>query len=141
MISRLIPCDVYRIEAADPYSDVYDETVARNLREQNADARPAIAGPLPPVQQYDTVLLGSPIWNVRPPMILSTFLEGLDLRGTTVRPFVTYAVSGLGNAPREYARLAPTATLGDALAVQGEESSDAEPNVQRWLRSSGLLLD
>jgi hypothetical protein len=45
MISELIECDVHRIEPADPYSDDYDETVARNVREQNADARPAIVDP------------------------------------------------------------------------------------------------
>ncbi len=46
MIGERIDCDVYRIEAADPYSDDYEETVARNVREQDADARPAIANPL-----------------------------------------------------------------------------------------------
>jgi hypothetical protein len=38
--------DVHRIEAADPYSDDYDDTVARNVREQDADARPEIANPM-----------------------------------------------------------------------------------------------
>jgi flavodoxin len=83
MISRLLGCDTYRIEAAEPYSDDYEETVERNVQEQNADARPAIAKALPSIDQYDTVLLGSPIWNVRAPMIISTFSESLDF---TARP-------------------------------------------------------
>ena len=37
MIAELIDCDVYRIEASDPYPDGYDATVARNVAEQNAD--------------------------------------------------------------------------------------------------------
>lgn len=139
MISGLIDCDVYRIEAADPYSDNYDDTVARNVAEQDADARPEIAAPLPAVEQYDTVLLGSPIWNVRAPMIMSTFVEGVDLAGKTVLPFVTYAVSRLGNAPRDYAQLLPNSTLGDGLAVQGEEAGDAQADVEQWLRAAGLL--
>jgi hypothetical protein len=61
MIADLVPCDVYRIEAAEAYADNYDDTVARNVREQNSDARPAIANPLPRLDQYDVVLLGSPI--------------------------------------------------------------------------------
>jgi flavodoxin len=40
MISTLITCDVHRIEAADPYPDDYDATVARNVREQDGDTRP-----------------------------------------------------------------------------------------------------
>jgi hypothetical protein len=47
MISAQLDCDVHRIEAVDRYSADYDETVERNVREQDADARPAIADPLP----------------------------------------------------------------------------------------------
>jgi flavodoxin len=65
MVGDLIACDVYRIEAAEAYPTQYDENVVRNVREQNADARPAIANPLPSIGQYDVLLLGSPIWNVR----------------------------------------------------------------------------
>ena len=42
MISDRLDCDLHRIEAADPYPDSYDATVARNVREQNGNARPAI---------------------------------------------------------------------------------------------------
>jgi len=67
-----VDCDLHRIDAADAYSEDYDETVARNVREQDAGARPAIANPLSSIDGYDVVLLGSPIWNVRPPMIMHT---------------------------------------------------------------------
>jgi flavodoxin len=141
IISRLIPCDVYRIEAADPYSDDYDDTVARNVREQDADARPAIAQPLPALEQYEAVLLGSPIWNVRAPMIMSTFVEGVDLGGKTIWPFTTYAMSGLGTVVRDYGRSAPDATIGDGLAVQGEEVDGAAGAIEQWLRAAGLVAD
>ncbi|WP_207757719.1 flavodoxin [Nonomuraea cypriaca] len=52
--------------------------------------------PLASIDRYDTVLLGSPIWNVRAPLTMSTFTEGLDFRGKTVVPFTTHAMSGLG---------------------------------------------
>ena len=138
-ISRLVPIDVYEIEARDPYADGYDATVARNVREQHADARPAIANPLPDIRRYDTVLLGSGIWNVRPPMIMSTFLGDLDLDGKSLYPFVAYAVSGRGNTMRVYADLAPTATIGRGLAVLGETSKSSGPQVRAWLGEIGLL--
>jgi hypothetical protein len=37
---------VHRIKAADPYSEDYEDTVGRNVREQEPDARPRIANPL-----------------------------------------------------------------------------------------------
>ncbi|MDQ1059846.1 flavodoxin [Arthrobacter globiformis] len=86
MISGLIGCDVHRIEAAVPYPADYDATVARNVREQNEDSRPAIANPLPSIDHYDTVLLASGIWNIRAPMIMTTFTESHDFAGKTVYP-------------------------------------------------------
>ena len=139
MISRMIACDVHRIEAADRYPDGYDATVARNVREQEADARPAIVNPLTSIAPYDVVLLGSPIWNVRSPMIMSTFTEGLDFSGKTVLPFVTYAVSGLGTTARDYAASCHGARIGSGLAVRGEEVRAGGPAVEAWLRRTGLL--
>ncbi|WP_202872199.1 flavodoxin [Kribbella soli] len=138
MIADLIACDVYRIEATEPYSNKYDDTVARNVREQNADVRPAIAKQLPAIDQYDVVLLGSPIWNVRAPMIMSTFTEKLDFAGKTVHPFTTYAMSGLGTTERDYARSCPGATIAEGLAVRGEQVQQARPQVTDWLQRIGL---
>jgi flavodoxin len=139
-IGRLIGCGVHRIEAADPYPDDYDPTVERNVREQQADARPAIANPLASIDRYDTVLLGSPIWNVRAPMIMSTFAVSLDFAGKTIHPFTTHAMSGLGTTERDYAGSCPGATLGEGLAVRGEEAAVAGPAVEAWLRRIGLLI-
>jgi hypothetical protein len=52
---------VFRIEAVDPYSDRYDPTVQRNVREQDENARPGIVGLPKSIAAYDTILLGSPI--------------------------------------------------------------------------------
>jgi len=138
-IGALIDCDVYRIEAADPYPESYDETRDRNVREQEADARPAIGNPLDSLDRYQTVLLGSPIWNVRPPMIMSTFAESFDFTGKVIHPFVTYAVSGLGTTERSYAELLPTADFGEALAVQGETVGESDAAAEAWLRRIGLV--
>jgi flavodoxin len=133
MIRQLLACDVYRIEAADPYSDDYDATVERNVREQNDNARLGIANPRTSINDYDTLLVGSPIWNNRAPMIMSTFMESFDFSGKTLYPFVTYAVSGLGSTERDYVALAPRATIGDGLAVRGEEVQSAQSQAEEWL--------
>jgi flavodoxin len=138
LINSRITCDVHRIEAADRYSDSYDDTVARNVREQRADARPAVAGPLPDLTGYDVVLLGSPIWNVQPPMIMQTVAESLDFTGKTVLPVVTYAVSSLGRASEVYTAACRGATVGEGLAVRGEEVDQAGDAVAAWLRRVGL---
>lgn len=141
MIGDHIECDTHRIEAAAPYSDDYDATVARNVREQDADARPAIADPLASIDGYDVVLLAGPIWNVRAPVIMSTFAERYDFRGRTVHPVTTHAMSGLGTTERDYAASCRGATIGEGLAVRGEEVRKADADVRSWLRRVGLLRD
>lgn len=141
LIRDRIDCDVYRIEAANPYSDRYDPTVQRNVREQNSDARPGIANPVPDLAGYDTLLLGSPIWNVQPPMIMATFVEAVELQGKNLRPFVTHAGSGLGTTASFYRDRNTGARLGDGLAVRGEQvgGSDTGTQVDRWLQAAGLV--
>jgi flavodoxin len=134
MIRDQLDCDLHEIEAAEPYSADYDAAVARNVREQEADARPEIANPLTSIEDYDVVLLASPIWNVRPPMIMRTFAESHDFRGKTVYPVTTYAMSGLGTSEREYAEACSGADIGEGLAVQGEEVRDNEQAVTAWLQ-------
>ncbi|HEX8105768.1 MAG TPA: flavodoxin [Solirubrobacteraceae bacterium] len=133
-----LDCDLHRIEAAEPYADDYEETVARNVREQEADARPRIANPLDSIRDYETVLLASPIWNVRPPMIMATFIESQDFAGKTLLPLTTYAMSGLGSAPREYAQRCRGARIGQGLAVRGEEVRSADDDIEAWLAQAAL---
>lgn len=137
-ISDELGCDTYRIDAADPYPEEYDPTVARNSREQEDNARPGIAGDLPDLADYDTLILGSPIWGSQAPMIMQTFVESVDLADRTLFPFVTYAVSGLSGVDEDYAQALPATTVGEGLAIQGEESAEAAPAVREWLTSIGF---
>jgi flavodoxin len=131
--------DVHRLEAADPYPDDYDATVGRNVREQDTDARPDLANPLSSIDGYDIVLVGSPIWNVRPPMLMQTFAEAHDFTGKTVYPFVTHAMSGLGTAEADYTAACPGAEIGEGLAVQGETvRADGPTAAAAWLNRMDL---
>ena len=140
-ISARLDCDVHRIEPVDPYPTGYDETVERNVREQDADARPAIARPLASIDAYDTILLASPIWNVRAPMIMTTFAERYDFERKTVHPITTHAMSGLGTTLDDYGQTCKGARIGTGLAVRGEEARSAGADVDSWLRRTGLLDD
>jgi len=141
MITSRIDCDTYEIVPFDPYPRAYEPTVDRNVRELRADARPAIADPLPDVARYRHVLIGSPVWASQAPMIMSTFIEGVDLGGARVLPFVTFAVSGMSGVDEHYRSVLPTATVVDGLAIQGEKVDASSPDLDAWLRTNDLLND
>ena len=48
-------------------------------------------------------------------------------------------MSGLGTTERDYAGSCPGATLGEGLAVRGEEVREAAPAIESWLRRAMLL--
>jgi hypothetical protein len=72
-------------------------------------------------------------------MIMTTLTERLDLHGKTIIPFTTYAMSGPGTTERDYAASCPGATIGQGLAVRGEEADGADADVRAWLARLGLL--
>jgi flavodoxin len=139
MIRDALGCDVFEVQPVDPYSDRYDPTVRRNVREQEENARPGIVGLPTSIAGYDTILIGSPIWNVRAPRIMLTFAERFEFSGKTVYPFTTYAMSGLGHVVDEYTAACRGATIGEALAIRGEEAEVSRPAVESWLGRIGLL--
>jgi len=139
MVRDALRCDVFQIKAVDPYPHSYDATVQRNVREQNDDARPKIANLPASLGGYRTILIGSPVWNVRAPRIMLTFAERYDFAGKTIYPFTTYAMSGLGSVVDEYRAACRGAKLGEALAIRGEEAAGSRKAVDRWLRGIGLV--
>ena len=61
------------------------------LGERDNNERPAIANLPESIDQYDTILVGYPIWWHTAPMIIGTFLESYDLTGVEVYPFTQSA--------------------------------------------------
>ena len=92
--------DLFAIEPAQPYTAAdlnWNNAASRSSVEmKNPASRPAIARMVENMAQYDTVLVGFPIWWYQAPRIIETFLEAYDFSGKTVVPFATSGGSGLG---------------------------------------------
>ena len=136
--AEALQADIYEIQAKIPYTDedIRYYTDCRADREQNDPAaRPEIAGPLPDLSGYDTVLLGYPIWHGQAPKIIYTFLESFDLAGKTLVPFCTSASSPLGSSALNLHPLAP-----DAVWKEGKRFAigTARDEMEQWLTEIGL---
>ena len=97
--------DLFEIRPVTPYPG-YDECLDVAKAEKNNNARPAIDGQVENMADYDTIVIGYPIWWGVAPHIINSFLESYDLTGKTVIPFATSGGSGIGT-PENY--LAPSA--------------------------------
>ncbi len=91
--------DLFEIVPAQPYTAAdlnYNTDCRANAEQNDPGARPAIANAVEDMGQYDTVLIGYPIWWGRAPKIIHTFLETYDLSGKTVAAFCTSGSSPHG---------------------------------------------
>lgn len=86
-----------------------DKTSRSSLEMADKSSRPAIAGRVENMEQYDTVFVGFPIWWYIAPTIINTFLEQYDLAGKTVIPFFTSGGSGAGETLKYLKPSAPDA--------------------------------
>lgn len=137
-IAEALGADTYEIVPSTAYPTGYDECCDVAKQEQQADARPAIAHPLPDVSAYDTVFIGCPIWWGDEPMIVRTFTSGVDLSGKTVVPFTTHGGSRLGNVPNNLRTQIPSAKFLDGYAVAGVSVDGARDEVTAWASGLGI---
>lgn len=137
-IVEALGADEYEIVPKEAYPEGYDECCDVALEEQKNDARPEIANPLPDLAGYQTVFIGCPIWWGDEPMIVRTFIEGVDLADKTVVPFTTHGGSGLGSVPSNLQAALPDASFLDGYAVAGTAVDGARDEVVSWAK--GLAL-
>ena len=139
--AEILNADLYEIVPAEPYTaeDLdYGNSDSRTTREQNdPDARPAISGAVENMEQYDTVLLGYPIWHGQAPRIISTFLESYDFTGKTIVPFCTSGSCGIGSSASALESLTSGAQWLDGQRFSGSASRDA---VAQWVDGLGLKV-
>lgn len=83
--------DLLEIQPETPYPTDYNECGEVALAERDNNERPAIANLPESIDEYDTILIGYPIWWHTAPMIIGTFLESYDLTDKEVYPFTQSA--------------------------------------------------
>ncbi len=142
MIAEKTGADLFEIlPEEDHYPKTYKELTDVAKKEQNDKARPAYAGDLPDLSNYDTVFIGAPVWWGDWPMIMYTFFEkNADvLAGKTLVPFATHEGSGLSGFDRKLAAVCPKAAVAKGLAATGTECQKDRESVR--VKIDGWLAD
>ena len=93
-------------------------------------ARPEIGNAVPNMDDYDTVIIGFPIWWGVAPRIIETFLESYDFAGKTIVPFCTSGGSGVG---RSDTALHKNVTGGVKWEKGVQINRPNETEIKKWL--------
>lgn len=137
-IAKQTGADLMEIEPAVPYDsnrDHYNALARLAKNETDSNARPKIRNDIP-VEDYDTIFIGYPMWWYTFPMIIYTLFKQYDFSGKTIIPFNTHMGSGDGGTYETIRKLARKAKVLKGLPVEMQEAENgAEKAVRNWLGS------
>ena len=126
--------DLFEIAPQVPYTaadlDWMDAGSRSTVEMKDKKSRPAIAGQVQDMGQYETVFVGFPIWWYQAPRIIETFLESYDFTGKKVVPFATSGGSGLGKTEDILKAVCPASQWLPGKRLRSGESAGA---VQGWV--------
>ena len=127
-IAEAVGADLYEIRPEQPYTDAdldwMDKKSRSTIEMTNPDSRPEVAGPAVDVAQYDTILVGFPIWWGVEPRIVDTFLEGHDFSGKTLIPFATSGGSSIARAEKSVRAHCPDASWSAGQLVNSANAAE-----------------
>lgn len=102
-----------------------------SMEMSNKKIRPEITDTDAHIKEYDTIILGFPIWWYVAPTIVNTFLEKYDFSGKKIVLFATSGGSGFGNTVKELKPSAPGAEI-----VEGKLLNRAnKQEIEKWVKS------
>lgn len=130
MLAETLNADLYEIAPKTPYTnadlDWRDANSRSSLEMKNKSSRPEIAETDSHAGDYDTFLLGFPIWWYIAPTIVNTVLEKCDLSGKKIILFATSGSSGFGEtAAYLKGNVSETTAIEEGMLQNGRQDADA----------------
>lgn len=129
--------ELFEIVPVNPYPEEYTPCTEVALEERDSNARPEIKDLPESIEEYDTILIGYPIWWHTAPMIIGTFLENYDLTGIEVYPFTQSASMDeeqFENSMEFVRSCAGSGNVHDGLFAR----ADDETAIEEYLKNNGL---
>ena len=126
--------DMFEIKRLKPYSTDYNTCVDEARLEKQQKARPAIAGKINNIDDYDIVFIGYPNWWGTLPMPVFTFMESYDFSGKTVIPFVTHGGGGSQDCFKDFEKLASKYEHKKGFICSGSVAKNAKSHVEKWVK-------
>ena len=129
--------EVEAIEAVEPYSGNFQETIQRSGRERESGQTPALKPLKKKIADYDVIFLGYPIWFGTYAMPIATLVKEYDFAGKVIVPFCTFGSGGLNTSADALAKALPKATIRKGYGVRTARVTAAEKELDRFLKENG----
>ena len=101
-ISNILESDLFEIEPSEKYTsndlDWTNKESRSSIEMANDNSRPNIKERVTNINDYDTIIIGFPVWWYREPSIIDTFIEENSLEGKKVYIFITSGGSSVDSS-------------------------------------------
>ena len=136
-IQKQLGADIEGIEAVEPYTGNFQETMQRGQREMQSGETPAIKPLTKKIADYDVIFLGYPIWFGTYAMPIATLVKENDFAGKTIVPFCTFGSGGLNTSSDALKKALPKAKIVDGYGVRTARVAAAAKELDRFLKEKG----
>lgn len=135
-IAEVVKGDLFEIEPQEAYTEQdlnwNDPQSRSSIEMKNKSSRPEIKKKDINIDDYDTILIGFPIWWYQAPTIINTFLENVDLTKKTIVPFCTSGGSGIEEAVEILKETYPNYNFKEGKRFTGQEDKNS---IESWIQS------
>ena len=129
--------DIEAVEAVEPYSGNFQETIQRSGRERESGELPALKPLKKRIADYDIVFLGYPIWFGTYALPIATLVKEQDFAGKTVVPFCTFGSGGLNTSTADLKKALTKANIVAGYGVRTARVAAAAKELDRFLKENG----
>lgn len=127
---EIIPAEIYTTEDLDWTAD--GSRVNREHDDESLRDIALVAAEVPNWSEYDTILLGYPIWWGIAAWPVDNFVKENDFTGKTVIPFCTSVSSGIGQSDQLLANMSST---GNWRAGHRFSPNPSDNDIEAWTNS------
>lgn len=138
-IHDLIGGDIVEVETVIPYPDTYEEVTQIALGELESDYRPELKTKIEKMNEYDTLIVGTPIWGSHLTPAMKSFLASYNLSGKSIASFCTHGGSGIAQSINDIRSVSSNSTILGSLAVYGSQAENSRSDIEQWLRKIGIV--
>ncbi|GIC73866.1 flavodoxin [Limosilactobacillus fermentum] len=140
-ITNLTGADLHEIKAQDPYTqadlDWHNPQSRTSIEQHEHRGHVACVNDFPALDQYDTIIIGHPIWWGIPPRLIANAIDQLPLDGKTLVTFATSEGSGYQRS-QSYIQRVVDQTHHQVTIIPGTVLSN-QRQAKQWLTKANLI--
>ena len=134
-IANLVGGDLFEIEPKVKYTDEdldwNNQESRSSIEMNNLGSRPEVKNKISNLEDYDTILIGFPIWWDLAPRIINTFMEENNLENKKIYVFAT---SGSSSVENSFNTLKHTYSNLNFISAKRLSSSVSDSDITNWIK-------